>query len=124
MWHWRDWNLVDTTRKLPCVIPARAMDGRRRDDITTVAAHVEPRPEQSNGIRYLNFRPRVFEVVVPSSPAGEDHRCIGQVARPGSQRLERFVPAVAWVHVQNDDARNGAGRDPDIRLRPLPPPLL
>ena len=119
-----DWNLVDTTRKLPCVIPARRMDGRRCDHIPAVAADIEPWPKLPDGIRHVNSGPRVLEVVVPAPAAGEHHRGIRQLGQPGRQRFERFVPTVAWVHVQNDDVRNGAGRDPDIRLRPPPPPIF
>jgi hypothetical protein len=61
------------------------------------------------------------EEVLPAAPCQADGS-FGQPAMLGLSIAQRFVPTVAWIHVQDNEAGAGARGDANIRVRRRAPP--
>ena len=75
------------------------MDRRRRDDITAIAAQIDP---LRNAGTVTNESARMGEIEVPAAAAGRGLDCCRQRLEASLQTLERNVAAMIWIDIEHD----------------------
>ena len=112
-------NLGGARRQLPPVGTARYVRRRRRDDVASLASHVDAGRERRRAVAHLHTL-RHAEVDVSPARPGDSLDGIGQAPEALHYVVKAFLAAVPRVDV--DDHEPVAGGDPDVGLGPLRPP--
>jgi hypothetical protein len=96
------------------------MERRRNDHVAAIPPQFNSRDETDPIAQDLA---RVVEIELASIAADSSRYRLRQDPVLLLELVETGVTAARWIQVQDEDAGDDAGHDPEIGLRPTPKPL-